>query len=250
MNPILKFNAVGYQASDRTILSDIDFEIGQNQITSVIGPNGAGKTTLVKIAAGLLKPSKGKVTRQSGLRVAYVPQAFELAKTLPLSVADFLASNSNVSSVSLEQALSLAQLDIERSTSAHVLSGGEMQKLLLARAILSAPQLLILDEPAQGYDQALLASFYHALSSIRSELECSILLVSHELNLVMSATDHVVCLNTHVCCEGKPSDISTAPEFLSLFGSDKVSQQFAVYQHSHDHSHDLDGSIINEHEHK
>lgn len=244
MSTLIELKNVGVRTDQRQILHGIDLSIQSDQIVTVIGPNGAGKTTLLKVVAGLVTPSEGTVKKSHKLRSSYLPQDFVLPQAIPMTVQDFLVSHGRVSEQSVEQAIGSVGLKVDMQQSAHVLSGGEMQKLLLARAVLSEPQLLILDEPAQGFDRAVQAAFYRTLQELRDSLSCSILLVSHDLNFVMSATDHVVCLNAHICCEGEPDDISRAPEYLALFGEEGLSDEFAVYHHSHDHEHGDDGAII------
>ncbi len=248
MPALIELSNVEVKSKQRQILQNVDLQIHANQIVTIIGPNGAGKTTLLKIVAGLKLPTSGSVKKQANLRISYVPQNFVLPQSMPMTIADFLASHINRSSLSQKQAMSSAGLGLELSQSVHSLSGGELQKLLLARALLTDPQLLILDEPAQGYDHVVQAAFYRTLQKLRTSLECSILIVSHDLHLVMSATDHVICLNTHICCEGEPNDISRAPEYRALFGENGLSNEFAVYQHDHDHEHNADGEIIHKHD--
>ncbi len=248
MQALIELNDVGLKSRHGEILQHVDLSIEPNQIVTVIGPNGAGKTSLLKIVAGLIKPDSGSVKRRSKLRLSYLPQNFTLPVSMPVTVRDFLGTNLKASSLSKQEAIKKTGLDISLTQSVHDVSGGELQKLLLARALLTNPQLLILDEPAQGYDQVMQAAFYQTLQELRESMQCSILLVSHDLQLVMSATDHVVCLNTHICCEGQPGDISQSSEYLALFGDSALSSQFAVYQHEHDHEHDAHGKIIHKHD--
>ncbi len=250
MQSFIELDDVGYKTKQREILQHVDLSIEPNQIITVIGPNGAGKTSLLKIIAGLIKPSSGNVKRRNKLRLSYLPQNFSLPLSMPVTVSDFLGTSLKTSGLSKCEAIKMTSLEVSLSQSVHDVSGGELQKLLLARALLTKPELLILDEPAQGYDQVMQAAFYQTLQELRESMQCSILLVSHDLQLVMSATDHVVCLNTHICCEGQPGDISQSSEYLALFGDTRLSSQFAVYQHEHDHEHGADGKIIHNHDHE
>lgn len=248
MQSLVELDDVGFKVRDREILQHVDLSIEPNQIITLIGPNGAGKTSLLKIIAGLMKPTSGGVQRRSKLRLSYLPQNFSLPASMPVTVSDFLSTNLKASKLTQQDAISKTRLEVSLNQSAHDVSGGELQKLLLARALLTNPELLILDEPAQGYDQVMQAVFYQTLQELRESMQCSILLVSHDLQLVMSATDHVVCLNAHICCEGQPGEISQSSEYLALFGDTKLSSQFAVYQHQHDHEHGADGKIIHKHD--
>ena len=218
MQSLVELDDVGFKVRDREILQHVDLSIEPNQIITLIGPNGAGKTSLLKIIAGLIKPTSGGVQRRSKLRLSYLPQNFSLPASMPVTVSDFLSTNLKASKLTQQDAISKTRLEVSLNQSAHDVSGGELQKLLLARALLTNPELLILDEPAQGYDQVMQAVFYQTLQELRESMQCSILLVSHDLQLVMSATDHVVCLNAHICCEGQPGEISQSSEYLALFG--------------------------------
>ena len=211
---------------------------------SLIGPNGAGKTTLVRILLGLLDPDGGTITRMDGLRIGYMPQRVGLDKTMPLSVLRFLQLAKSADESAIAELLSLLRIEHLSEQQLIAVSGGELQRVLLARALLNDPHLLILDEPAQGVDVAGQAELYQLIGDIRTERGCGVLMISHDLHLVMSATDEVICLNHHVCCHGKPEQVSSDPAFLELFGA-SASDGLAVYTHHHNHEHDLSGNIKN-----
>lgn len=208
---------------------------------TIIGPNGAGKSSLVKTAAGLIEPQQGTIIRKPKLRVGYMPQKIKINPQLPLTTGRFLSLCGKKSALNT----AVKRLDIEclLDTPVQNLSGGEMQRVLLARALLQRPELLILDEPAQGVDISGQAELYHLLGELRNELNCGVLLVSHDLHIVMAQTDHVLCLNKHICCHGAPESVSKHPEYLQLFGKE-AAKDIAVYTHMHDHTHDLHGEIV------
>ena len=217
-------------------------EIHQREIVTLIGPNGAGKSTLIKTALGLIQPSTGERTIKPGLRVGYVPQNVSIDGSLPLTVERFLQLSPGVSQVPLALC---EQLSIEKllSTPLQQISGGEMRRVLLARALQLKPELLILDEPTSGVDISGQAKLYDLIQTIRDDTGCGILLVSHDLHVVMAATDRVFCLNKHVCCSGTPEQVQNDPEFIALFPQDTASKQFAIYRHVHDHTHDSHGHV-------
>jgi len=210
--------------------------------SSIIGPNGAGKSTLVKILLGLVKPTKGRVWRRQHLTVGYVPQRISLDKTLPMKVGRFL-NLAQTSKQARDRALGQLSLAHLLNQQMAKLSGGELQRVLLARAIARQPDLLVLDEPLQGVDIAGQVKLYRLISSLRDSLNCAILMISHDLHLVMAQTDSVICLNHHICCHGQPESVSQHPEYLRLFGQQTL-QDIAVYQHHHDHHHDLRGEAV------
>lgn len=216
-----------------TILDRVDIHIASREIVTLIGPNGSGKTTLLKALLGLIRID-GEIRRKNGLRLGYVPQHFGRDASLPMTVEYFL----NLFAGKKEAAAALARVDAEdlRARQLSALSGGEMARVLLARAIASRPQLLILDEPLAGVDVAGEAALYHLIADLRDELHCGILLVSHDLHIVMGQADRVVCLNGHVCCEGTAASVVKSPAFADLFGP-RVAGELAVYTHRHDHSH-------------
>ena len=232
--------AVGFNS--QAVLDDVQLSVRPGEIVTLIGPNGAGKTTLVRVVLGLLQPDRGSVRRTPRLRIGYMPQKLHVDATLPLSVLRFLRL---VPGVDRKRALAaLAEVGAEQVIDSPLqsISGGEMQRVLLARALLREPQLLVLDEPVQGVDVAGQAELYRLISRLRERHGCGVLMVSHDLHLVMSATDQVVCLNRHVCCSGHPEQVSGDPAFIELFGQDAKS--LAVYHHHHDHDHDLHGGVV------
>lgn len=240
--PLVSLDQVCVSFAGKTTLDNISLSLLPGQIVTLIGPNGAGKTTLVRTVLGLLSPDSGSVRRHHRLRIGYMPQKLQLDPSLPLSVLRFLQLVPKVDREKARVALSEvgAEHVLERPLQ-HV-SGGELQRVLLARALLREPNLLVLDEPVQGVDVAGQAELYRLISQLRDRLGCAVLMVSHDLHLVMSATDQVICLNQHVCCSGHPEQVTGDPAFLELFGQDAPS--IAVYHHHHDHSHDLHGSVI------
>ena len=239
MTVLIELQGAGKSFANRAVLQAVNLSLVPGRIVTLIGPNGAGKTTLVKIVLGLLQPDTGRVQRSAQLRVGYMPQKLHIDPTLPLQVERFLQfanANSTECLAALER-VGIAHL-IKQPVSG--LSGGEMQRMLLARALLRKPNLLVLDEPVQGVDVTGQEALYQLIGELRDELNCGILMVSHDLHLVMAATDEVVCLNQHVCCHGTPQQVSVDPEFVSLFGA-----KTALYTHHHDHEHDLHSGLVN-----
>lgn len=242
---LIEASEVSYREGTKLILEDISLTLKTGQIVSIVGPNGAGKTTLLKILLGLIKPSHGKVRTVPNLRIGYMPQRLQVDPLFPLTVKRFLQLGQI--KVQLEQ--TLAEVGVKEQildNPLYTLSGGELQRVLLARALLRQPQLLVLDEPAQGVDLLGQGEFYDLIAKIRSRQGCAILLVSHDLNVVMAQTDIVVCLNQHVCCSGHPEKVSKDPAFTALFGH--VAQNLAFYTHRHDHHHDVHGEVVESHQ--
>ncbi|MDN5517629.1 zinc ABC transporter ATP-binding protein ZnuC [Ectopseudomonas composti] len=239
---LIRLDGVAVSFNGQPVLDDVQLSVQPGEIVTLIGPNGAGKTTLVRVVLGLLQPDRGSVRRTPRLRIGYMPQKLHVDATLPLSVLRFLRL---VPGVDRTRALAaLAEVGAEQVIDSPLqsISGGEMQRVLLARALLREPQLLVLDEPVQGVDVAGQAELYRLISRLRERHGCGVLMVSHDLHLVMSATDQVVCLNRHVCCSGHPEQVSGDPAFIELFGQDAKS--LAVYHHHHDHDHDLHGGVV------
>jgi zinc transport system ATP-binding protein len=222
----------------------VDVEVRRGEIVTLIGLNGSGKTSLVRVILGLTAPSAGRVRRPPGLRVGYMPQRLHVDSILPLSVRRFLLLGGRRSEARLQATLKEVGALHVMEHPIQAISGGELQRVLLARALLRDPDLLVLDEPVQGVDINGQIDLYELISRIRDRHGCGILMVSHDLHLVMAATDHVVCLNQHVCCSGSPDAVSRDPAYLGLFGT--VTGKLAVYTHRHNHAHDLHGNIVPE----
>lgn len=219
------------------VLRDIDLDITEGEIVTVIGPNGSGKSTLVRAILGILAPSSGMIRRKKGLRIGYVPQKLAIDATLPITVRRFLSLPTRISDDVARQALARTGVQGLEDRQMAALSGGQLQRVLLSRALLSQPDILILDEPTQGLDHPGISAFYTLIEEVRKDTGCAVLLVSHDLHVVMRASDRVVCLNGHICCQGTPGMVQSAPEYHALFGVSEGGA-LAIYEHHHDHSHD------------
>ena len=244
---LIRGQGLGVRVGGRELIHDIDLTLERGRIVTVIGPNGAGKTTLVRVALGLIKPSTGRLERVPGIRIGYMPQRLVLPESMPLTVRRFLAL-SDADDQAMAQTASELGVDHLLANPIQRLSGGEMQRVLLARALLGNPDLLVLDEPVQGIDVNGQAELYRLIVDLRDERGCGIMMVSHDLHLVMAATDEVLCINQHVCCSGHPEAVSQHPAYLDLFGA-LDTNTLAVYTHHHDHEHNLHGDIVHEHSH-
>jgi zinc transport system ATP-binding protein len=221
----------------RTVLSHVSLSVAKGEIVTIVGPNGSGKTSLLRAIIGAVKPAQGKVSRGSDVKIGYVPQKLHIDETLPMTVARFLNLPTRASAKDIQAALTQAGVPDLSKSQLSQLSGGQFQRVLLARALIGKPDLLLLDEATQGLDQRGSASFYQQIEAVRQEAGCAVLMISHELHVVMSASDRVICLNGHVCCEGTPAVVASAPEYRALFGSG-TGGALALYQHDHDHNHD------------
>ena len=230
-------------ANGRAILDRVDLTIERGEIVTLIGPNGSGKTTLARILLGLMKPDRGTVWRAPDIVIGYMPQRISLDGSLPLTVNRFLRLTARRRDKNIAQALDEVGTAHLGDSDIGVLSGGELQRVMLARALLREPDLLVLDEPAQGVDFTGQIALYDLIGKIRQRHGCGILTISHDLHLVMAATDRVLCLNHHICCSGEPEAVRRNPEYLALFGP-AASAGLAVYAHHHDHDHDLAGDIV------
>jgi len=231
---LISSTGLSLRSGNTPILDHVNFQVAAKEIVVLIGPNGSGKTTLLKALLGLV-PAKGEIARKPGLRVGYVPQNFARDRSLPITVGRFarLFADRAAVDAALERVGIAALADHQLST----LSGGELARVMLARAIAAKPELLILDEPLAGVDVAGEAALYHLIAQIRDEIGCGTVLVSHDLHVVMAQADRVVCLNGHVCCEGKAEQVVSDPAFAQLFGP-RVAGELALYAHRHDHSHE------------
>lgn len=240
--PLITLSNAGIYRGGRWLVRGIDLDVRRGEIVTLIGPNGSGKSTTAKTALGILKPDEGSAVRVPGLRIGYVPQTLDIDWTLPLTVERLMRLTSKISDSELDQALESTGVSQLKKSEVRFLSGGEFQRVLLARAIARRPDILVLDEPVQGVDFAGEVALYDLISRLRDSSSCGILMVSHDLHIVMAATDSVVCLNGHICCRGTPQTVAESPEYRSLFG-DRASATLAVYQHHHDHTHLADGRV-------
>ena len=240
-NNLVKLENAGYCQNDKWLVRGVSLDVEKGKIVTLIGPNGSGKSTTAKIALGIYKKIEGKVKKFTK-KVGYVPQKVSIDWTLPLRVNDFMVLTENLKDDAINDALSLTGVEHLKNKNLGNLSGGEFQRVLLARAISKKPELLVLDEPVQGVDFTGEIALYELIKKISDELNCGILLISHDLHTVMSATDHVVCLNGHVCCSGSPIDVAKNNEYKALFG-EQASQILSVYEHRHDHVHSNEGDI-------
>jgi len=219
------------------VLRDVSLSVEPGEIVTVVGPNGSGKTTLLKLLIGAERPQSGLITRKSGLRIGYVPQKLHIDPTLPITVERFLRLPGGTTRASCAAALQKAGVPDLSRRQMSALSGGQFQRVLLARALINEPDLLLLDEATQGLDQPGSAAFYIQIEEVRQKTGCAIIIISHELHVVMATSDRVICLNGHVCCEGAPEIVSAAPEYRALFGTG-TGGALALYRHEHDHKHD------------
>ncbi len=229
---------VGFRG--RTVLDRVDLAVRAGEIVTLIGPNGSGKTTLIRVLLGLLEADAGRVERRTGIRIGYVPQHLQIDKSLPITVRRFLTLSGARRDSALQAALAEVGAAHLIDSPVQDLSGGEIKRCALARALVREPDLLVLDEPTANVDVAGQTELYELIRSIRDRRNCGVLIISHDLHLVMAATDRVICLNAHICCQGKPEEVSRSPEYLALFGP-RLGAAMAVYTHDHDHRHDLSG---------
>ena len=238
---LVKLENAGVYRSSKWLVRGISLEINQGQIVTLIGPNGSGKTTTAKMILNILNTDEGLV-KGNAHKMAYVPQKINIDWTMPLRVIDFMKITSSLNNTQITESLVMTGVDKLLYNQIHSLSGGEFQRVLIARAIAKKPDLLVLDEPVQGVDFNGEIALYNLIKEISVNLNCGILLISHDMHFVMSTTDHVICLNGHICCSGSPSNVVKNPEYIKLFGEHN-SETLSYYQHQHDHSHDHDGSI-------
>ncbi len=241
---LLKVEEAGVSFNNKSLVSGVSFQVRKGELVTLIGPNGSGKTTTAKIALGIYKNIEGKAQKFTD-RVGYVPQKISIDWTLPIRVIDFMLLTENLSNDQINVALNLTGVEHLKDKGLSNLSGGEFQRVLIARAIAKQPELLVLDEPVQGVDFKGEIALYKLIKKISETLNCGILLISHDLHVVMSATDFVVCLNGHVCCSGKPQVVVQNEKYKELFG-DRASNILSLYEHKHDHTHSQDGTINKE----
>lgn len=239
---LVELDGAGVNRAGRWLVRRVSLSIRKGEILTLIGPNGSGKSTTAHMALGVLNPDEGTASRQPGLKVGYVPQKVSIDWTLPLTVERFMRLTGNIARADVDAAMERTGVSKLRHEEVRSLSGGEFQRVMLARAIARKPDLLVLDEPLQGVDFSGQIVLYELISKLRNELGCGILLISHDLHVVMAATDQVICLNGHVCCHGTPVAVASSPEYRQLFG-DRAVPTLAVYEHHHDHVHLPDGRV-------
>jgi zinc transport system ATP-binding protein len=239
--PLVKLENAGVYKDTRWLVRGISLKVYKNNIVTLIGPNGSGKTTTGKLILNILKPDEGKVSLNTN-RIAYVPQKINIDWTIPLRVSDFMSLTGHISKSKIIENLELTGVEKLYNSNLIDISGGEFQRVSLARAIAKNPELLILDEPVQGVDFSGEIKLYKLIKDISEQINCGILLISHDLHFVMSSTDHVICLNGHVCCSGSPRDVAQNSSYIELFG-EQAASTVSLYSHAHDHSHNQDGSI-------
>ncbi|WP_068315461.1 zinc ABC transporter ATP-binding protein ZnuC [Polycladidibacter hongkongensis] len=240
---LVSLDDIGVHRSGRWLVRNVSFDIKRGEIVSLIGPNGAGKSTCARVALGVMAANEGRVSRSARLKVGYVPQKLALDWTLPLSVERLMRLTERPSSQQIAAALERTGIAGMEKAPVQGLSGGEFQRALLARALLRSPNLLVLDEPVQGVDYGGELALYDLILQLREELDCGVLMISHDLHVVMAQTDSVVCLNGHVCCRGAPATVSGSQEFQQIFGEQAMAS-LALYQHNHDHQHLDDGRVV------
>lgn len=234
MNPLIAANGLSVRIGGTTILENVTCDISSNEIVTIVGPNGSGKTTLVRALLGLADGVSGQITRKPNLKLGYVPQKLYIDQTMPLNVDRFLkVGRTSRPLKALDQVLDVDRL---RQKQIHDLSGGQFQRVLFARALRDDPDLLVLDEVTRGLDQNGAAEFYQLVEQVRNETGCGVLMVSHDLHVVMAASDRVLCLNGHICCAGTPQHVASAPEYRAMFGSG-TKGALALYRHEHNHAH-------------
>lgn len=242
-SPLLTLDQVCVKIAGTSIIDSVDISITAGEIVTLIGPNGAGKSTLIRSILGLIKPSSGRIWKQSGLRIGYMPQRLHLDRTIPINVKHFLRIWQSRNTLDIDTVLQQVRASHLAERPMQTISGGELQRVLLARALLRDPQLLVLDEPVQGVDLKGQTELYGLIREIRDQYQCAVLMVSHDLHLVMSSTDRVICMNHHICCSGHPELVSNDPAYRELFGI-QAAEGIALYSHHHDHSHDDAGHVI------
>lgn len=232
MIPLIEFKSLSKRFGNHKVVEGVSFKLNKGEITTLIGQNGVGKTTLAKIILGLEPYDSGELIIAKDLRIGYVPQSLDLSFAIPITVKGLLEILSQHKTISEDFALSYF-LDFEEIKNKDIseISGGQLQKVLLAGTIMSKPDLIILDEPTQYLDVASQQEFYKTLVELKNKFGITIFIISHDLFTVMKNSDQVICLNGHVCCSGKPTDIDSNSDFKNALS------EIGVYIHTHDHKH-------------
>ena len=236
---LIEITDLSVQYGSKLILQNINLSLADGEIVTIVGPNGSGKTTLFKAIIGTAPINTGTLKIRPNLKIGYVPQQLIIDKTLPITVERFLKVAQKTNVKTLANAMNLVGTEDLLTFQMNNLSGGELQRVLLARALIAQPDVLLLDEATRGLDQPGVANFYRMVDGIRKNTNCAVLMISHDLHVVMGASDRVICLNGHICCEGAPNSVASSPEYQALFGSD-VDGTFALYRHHHGHNHQTD----------
>lgn len=244
--PLIAAEHICVRFGEEEVLHDISLQVQPGEIVTILGPNGSGKSTLLRALLGIVPVAEGRMTRLPGLKIGYVPQRLMIDRTLPITVRRFLSLPIRVTDQAAEEALARVGMAGQGAEQMTTPSGGQLQRVLLARALLGTPQLLMLDEPTSGLDQPGEAAFYRLIEEVRAQTGAAVLMISHDLHVVMAASDRVICLNGHICCEGTPRVVSNAPEYRALFGLG-TQGALALYRHEHDHAHE-DGHHHHEHD--
>ncbi len=239
---LVELNKVSVSKQKKWLIKNVSLKVNRGEIITIIGPNGSGKTTTAKTALGIIKPDQGKVIKPDNITVSYVPQKLSIDWTLPLKVKHFMGLTNSIAKNTIQNALKVTGIDNLYNNELRTLSGGEFQRVMIARAIGRKPDLLILDEPLEGVDFNGETLLYNLIKKIRDQLNCGIILISHNLHMVMAATDYVICLNSHICCSGTPKSVTQNKEYISLFGP-RAFEGKAFYTHEHSHAHKTDGSL-------
>jgi zinc transport system ATP-binding protein len=236
---LIKISDLSIKYGSKIVLKGMDLSLNSGEIVTIVGPNGSGKTTLFKAIIGTAPVSTGKIEIRPDLKIGYVPQQIKIDQSLPMTVERFLMLVQKTNNKIFGKALDLVGTERLLKLQMSSLSGGELQRVLLARALINEPEVLLLDEATRGLDQPGVAAFYRKIDNIRKNTNCAVLMISHDLHVVMGASDRVICLNGHICCEGPPQAVASSPEYQALFGSD-VDGTFALYKHRHDHEHHIE----------
>lgn len=243
---LIQLNNAGICRDGRWLVRHINLDLLRGEIITLIGPNGSGKSTTAKLALKIMPPSEGVVWQKPGIRIGYVPQKLHIDRTLPINVMRLMQLTAPLDDKTITDALEEVGMRHLAQAPVATLSGGELQRVLLARAGARKPDVMVLDEPLQGVDFSGETALYELISQYRERLNCAILMISHDLHIVMAASDQVICLNGHICCSGKPEDVASSDEYQALFAN-RDTNAIALYRHHHDHSHHADGSICNKH---
>jgi zinc transport system ATP-binding protein len=245
--PLIEATELCVRRHGGLVLDKVSLTLGERDFITLIGPNGAGKSVLLRHLLKLESPNSGTVKHRQGIRIGYVPERFQIDPTLPMPVRRFLTLNNNQSAEAVEALALEANCGGLLDKPLANLSGGELQRVLLARALSGNPHVLMLDEPAQNLDVSGQLQFYQLIDALYEKRNLSVLMVSHDLHMVMSSTRQVVCLYHHICCSGAPDSVARDPEFVQMFGAE-MAQMMAVYQHSHahDHTHDHEHAHLHE----